>query len=370
MSIYVPDRPPQTTIRGHTVAQPVSQRHGRGWVDTVHFLLGQALPPTLSLNLEPVIAASPVDYVFAHKRTPGARALMVLAELHEPDADGRACRLDLARLSGTTDYLPVGTIEGDMHGNRALFPQTGFYSNPAKFVDFIDLSGWTVGALEWVRVRWTDGHSAYPAGGTHGISRLHAFEVPRATIAEDSNDAGVDGGWPFVGNYLWDGDATLTLDGFKRLAAEIDRARTQLRAHHQILTPESIADSWACGSSVGVWAPVVFGPGTTQTRFVTRARRLWEASTPNQQKLVARYTTQHATDGAELRVTATSRVTGTVIQSTLALPASLGFAASAEVAAPIPCDGDGQMVELTFDYKTTGAANLRLSCLDLIEDEV
>lgn len=371
MPAPVPDRPPQTTLRGHKVGQPVAQRHGRGWVDTVHFLLGHALPPTVSINIDEVVTAEvPVDYVFAHKRTPGARALMIVAELHPGDTPSSVGRLEAARLSSTTDYLPIGSTVGDMRGSRALFPPVGAWSNPTRFVDFIDISEWGVGDLEWVRVRWTNGHPSIGTSGTHGLSRLHVMEVPRATIVVDSADAGVDVAWPFVSNYLWDGDPTLTMDGFRRLAEEIDRARTKIRGHHQLLRPETTTHAYACGSSVGVWSPVSFGPTATQARFVTRARRLWETGTPNQQKLVARYTTQHATDGAELRMTATSRVTGTVIQSTLTLPAATGFVASAEVAAPIPCDGTDQMVHLTFDYRTTGSANLKLSTVDLCEDEV
>jgi hypothetical protein len=352
-------------LASHVVARAAAARHGRVWQDAIHHLLGYNLPPIVSCNINADAAGSSADYVFAYRRTPGARALAVVVELREPSSDAAECTILLERVAGGTHYLPD---DAAANGNlRDLVPHsqpTGNWADPRQIIDVLDVSGLTVGALEWIRVRWTD---SVTAPGTRGIARIHAFEVPRATLATDASDAGIDGGWPFAGNPLHDGTSS-TLDGFERLLAEVDRARSLVRRHHQLVTIESTSDAWPCGSSVGGWAPVRFGR-STQPTFRLRARRLYDASVDNLHSLVCRYTTQHAKDGAQLRMTATSRGTGTVRSATLTLPPSTTFAASGTVAALIPCDGTDQEVDVVFDYQTTGAANLMLSTVDVIENE-
>lgn len=366
MSVYVPDRPPMTVIGSHRVGRPVSHRHGRSWQDTISFLLGYCLPVVASTSIATQPSASPADIVFAYKRSPGARALLVKVELHEPTNAGDLCNVNVTRVSGGTVYLPTSDpADGLLRGAIDLPPQKGRISDRAQFVDVLDVSGLTIGALEWFRIRWTDG----PATGTKGIANVTIFEVPRASLAVDADDAGVDGGWPFTGNGLYDG-TTSTLDGFVRLANEIDRARKLVRRHMQWLTVESIADAWQCGASVGVFAAMKFGH-TVQPDFTMRARRLRSASTNNPYKLVCRYSTDHASAGGQLKMTATSRTTGTIVTTTVNLPASgVGtFVASGEQAGSIPCDGVDQEVEMKFDFKTDAGANLRISEIALIEEE-
>lgn len=343
--------------------RPVSARHGGGWSDTLHFLLGYNLPPIVSCTVNSTPKSSPADYVFAYRRTPGARALAVMIELHEPTVQGAECTVAATLVGGSTSYLPPG-VSGALRGVSVLAPAQGYWGDRRQLIDVIDVSGFTVGALVWIRVRWTDSGTA---PGTKGVARLHAFEVPRATLADDTSDAGIDGGWPFAGNDLDDGSSS-TLSGFERLTAEIDRARSQMRRHHQLVTIENTTDAWALGASVGTWAPVLFGR-SSQPTFSMRARRLYTSGTENIHQLVCRYTTQDAGNGAQLRITATSRTTGTVRTATLTLPASTTFVASGTVAALIPCDGVDQEVSYSFEFQTSGAANLKLSAVDLIENE-
>lgn len=364
MSAYTPDRPPTNELQAYRSGRPVSHRHGRTWQDALHFLLGFGLPTVVTTSIAAQPSASPGDVFFAYKRSPGARALLVAIELHEPAASGADCTVEVSRVSGTTDYLPVaGATEGDLRGAYDLVPQVGEWADLRQWVDVIDVSALTVGALAWLRVRWTNG-----AGTTRGVSKLTVLEVPRRTLVTDSSDAGIDGGWPFTGNYLWDGTAS-TLDGFVRLGAELDRARTEGRGYVQLATVEAVADAWSCGISVGVWAAVTFG-ASSQPSLWTRAKRLYETTTNNAKSFVCRYTTQHATAGAQLRITATSLTTGTVVTTTVTLPASLGWTTLTETAAAIPCDGDDQEVELAFDFQTTVGADLLLSQIALYDEEV
>lgn len=365
MSAPVPDRPPITELQAVRVGRPVSHRHGRAWQETLHFLLGFNTPPIAASTFMANPTASPADYVFGYKRSPGCRSLAVAVELREPDAVGDRCDVNVTRDAGGTAYLP--TAQGDLRGARNLLPQKGAWTSRTVWLDFIDVSALTVGTLEWIRVTWTDGAGA--AGGTHGLYRLHVFEVPRRTLADDSTDAGLDGAWPFAGNALWDGTSS-TLDGFKRLAAEIDRARTEVRQHRQLVSVEAIADAWQCGVNVGAWAPVTFGR-SVQPGFFCRARRLRTTTTNNLITLACRYSTQHATAGAQLQMVATSRTTGTVVNTVLALPASgVGvFVASAEQAGGIPCDGTDQEVRVTFEFQTDLGANLVISNISVIEAE-
>lgn len=363
MPAPVLDRPPITQVASHVVNRPVSARHGGGWSDTLHFLLGYDLPPVVSCTIPNQPAGSETDYVFAYRRTPGARALAISVELHEPSSEGAECSLSATLVGGSTSYLPPGS-SGAMRGVSVLAPLAGYWGDPRQHIDVIDVSSFTVGALVWIRVRWSDSVSA---PGTKGIARLHAFEVPRATLADDTSDAGIDGGWPFAGNDLDDGSSS-TLSGFERLLAEVDRARSHSRRYHQLVSMETATDAWALGASVGSWSPVLFGR-SSQPTFWMRARRLYTAATDNVHQLVCRYTTQHASAGAQLRITATSRTTGTVRTATLTLPASLTFAASGTVAVLIPCDGVDQEVEYSFEFQTTSGANLLLSQVALIENE-
>src|SRR5574343_238943 len=105
MPAYVPDRPPMTELANHRVNRPVSHRHGRAWQDALHFLLGYNLPPIISCH-QPRPDASPRDYFFAYKRTPGARALAVFVELYEPGTAGDECSVVLDLSGGGGTYLP------------------------------------------------------------------------------------------------------------------------------------------------------------------------------------------------------------------------------------------------------------------------
>ena len=364
MPTYVPDRPAMLQLQATQIGRPTSHRHARAWQDTLSFLLGHNLHVVASFGVSKKPTASPADVFFAYKRSPGARALMVLVELHTPTADGDTALVEVSKVGGTTDYLPAAAANGDLRGTRDLTPQFGRWADITQFGDFIDVSGLTVGALEWFRVRWTDGSNP----GSRGGSKVHVVEVPRRLLAEDSSDAGVDGGWPFTGNPIIDGSSS-TLSGTVRMLSEVDRARTEFRNFRQAATVEAVADAWSCGASVGSWSPVLFG-SSEQPRDYMRARRLYETTTNNKLTFLCRYTTQHATAGAQIRVVATSVTTGTVVSTTITLAASLGWSVSTETAVEIPCDGAGQEVYVVYDFQTSAGADLKLSHTALIEDEV
>lgn len=361
MPAYVPDRPAMLQLQATQTGRPTSHRHARAWQDNLHFLLGHNAQVIASFGVRAIPSASPTTVRVAYKRSPGARALMVIVELHTPTTDGAACSVLASFDSAATVPTPGNN---DLDGARELLPQFGRWSDVAQFGVFLDVSGLTVGALEWLSLTWTDGTPT----GTRGISKVHIVEVPRRAIAEDSSDAGIDGGWPFTGNPIVDGSPT-TLAGTVRMLSEIDRARTAWGNFRQAATIESTADAWYCGASVGTWAPVLFG-SSVQPGMNCRARRLYETTTDNRLEFLCRYTTEHATAGAQLRITATSESTLTVVTTTVALPASLGFTALAPVSVPIPCDGAEQGVRVVVDFQTDAGAVLRLSHRGWLEAEV
>lgn len=357
-----------TSLSDHVVGRPVSHRHGRAWQDAMHFLLGYDVPPLVSCTF-PQVDASPRDYVFAYKRTPGARAVAVFVELLDTTAAGLECSVVATVVGVGTSYLPTGSGELRASPATVLNAQPGTFTDRRVHMDVIDVSGLTVGALNWIKVTWTDG----PTTGTRGLARLHAFEVPRRDLAVDSSDAGVDGGWPFTGNPLYDGNGTTDLDGFKRFAAEIARSRNAVKRHLQACTSENIGSlaypqAWVEPVSVGVWAAFKFNK-SAQPGVWLRARRLYETTTANPYKFVCRYSTQSGTKGAQLRVTATSRITGSVATATLTLAPSLGFSASGEATLNVPCDGTDQDVRLTWDYQTDAGVDLYVSHIGIIEEE-
>ncbi len=146
MPTYVPDRPAMLQLQATQIGRPTSHRHARAWQDTLSFLLGHNLHVVASFGVSKKPTASPADVFFAYKRSPGARALMVLVELHTPTADGDTAIIELSKVGGTTTYLGA---TGDLRNVRDLTPQFGRWADITQFGDFIDVSGLTVGALEW-----------------------------------------------------------------------------------------------------------------------------------------------------------------------------------------------------------------------------
>lgn len=366
MPAYVPITPPLLDLQSTRVGRPVSHRHGRAWQDGLHFLLGHCTQRVISCNpINAVSAASSANYRFAYKRSPGALGLLVAVELFGGSADGRTSTVVLTRVTGATAYLPATGGGLLRSGSPSLSQRSGYWADRVQFADVLGVSGYTAGALEWINLAWTSGAGT----GDGSIRAIHAIEVPRRTIAVASYDAGVDGAWPFTGNDLYDG-TTSTGDGFVRLAYELERCRKRYW-HAQVNRPETYADSWALGASVGVFAAVSLAFGATQSTLDLRVRRLYTSATSNAVGFVCRYSTNHATAGAQLKVTATSRTTGTTSTSTFTLPASgvATWVALAEQAFTLPTDGDDQEVAVTFEFKTDAGASLYLAQLGFVEAE-
>jgi hypothetical protein len=339
----------------------------RAWQDTISFLLGHNLPVVAAFDVPSRSLATPlpVDVFFAYRRSPGARALMVVVEMHEMLPGGPPARVTVSRLSGATTYLPVdGAANGELRGARDIWPQVGRWADIAQVVDFVDVSSLSVGALEWFRVR-----SDMAPGNNDAltVAKIIVLEVPRRSFAEDTSDAGIDGGWPFAGNPIWDGSPS-SLNGTVRALAQVDEARTKFRSYRQAATIESVFDAWFCGSSVGVWSPVLFG-STVQPGDRLRPRRLYEAGVKNRVEFVCRYTTQSALDWALLRVVATGVGGGTSTTTVVPLAPSVGWSASTPVEVLLPCDSPTSEVRVTYDFQTYGLANLGLSHTALIEAE-
>lgn len=359
--------PPLLDLQSTRVGRPVSHRHGRAWQDGLHFLLGHCSRRVIACNpINAVSAASSATYRFAYKRSPGAAGLLVAVELYGGTADGRTSTVVLTRVSGGTAYLPASSGGLLRAGSPSLSQRSGYWADRVQFSDVLDVSGYTAGSLEWLNLAWTNGSGS----GAGSIRAIHAIEVPRRTIATLTSDAGVDGGWPFTGNDLYDG-TTSTLDGFVRLANELERSRNKRYWHAQVVRPETYADAWALGTSTVAFTAVPLAFGSSGSALNVRARRLYTSATSNAAGFVCRYSTNHATAGAQLKVTATSRTTGTVSTSVFTLPASGAgtFVALAEQAFTLPTDGTDQECAVTFEFKTTSPASLYLAQLGLIEAE-
>lgn len=363
MSTYVPDRPAVTRTSDHVVGRAVSQRHGRAWQDSLSFLLGYCVPPVVDSTLY-AATGTPREIYFAYKRSPGARSLVVLAELHDVTLSGQECAVRVELEAGGTVYLgPTGPFRA---GSAPLMTQPGTWTDRAQYLDAIDVSALTVGTTYWFRVTWTN-----TPGTTRGLCRIKAFEVPRSALAEDSTDAGIDGGWPFAGNGLYDGTSA-ALSGFKRYAAEILRARDELRRHMQCCalaahgTPAN-PQSWILPTSL-TYTPALFNR-TVAPGFWFRVRRKFATSVTHRHGFLCRYSTNSASNGATLRVTATSRTTGTVAQVVVTLAPSVAFVASGYAYIDVPTDGVDQDVRVTFDYFTDSGTDLYLSQFVLFEDD-
>lgn len=362
MPTYVPDRPATTRTSDHIVGRAVSQRHGRAWQDSLSFLLGYCLPPVVDSTLY-AATGSPREIFIAYKRSPGARGLAVIAELHDTTNAGQSCQVLVELEGGGTAYLgPTGPFRP---GSSPIMAQAGTWTDRAQHLDVLDVSALTVGTVYWIKVTWTN-----TPGTTRGLCRIKAFEVPRAALAEDATDAGIDGGWPFAGNGLYDGSSS-SLSGFKRFAGEILRARDEIRRHMQCVTLASNGtslnpQSWILPSHPTTFTAALFNR-TVQPGFWFRVRRKFETTTPHRHGFLCRYRTVGTT--AEIRVTATSRTTGTVATVTVALPASATYVASTLAYIDIPCDGTDQDVRVTMEYRTANGTDLHLSQFVLFEDD-
>lgn len=362
MSTYVPDRPAQTVGLDHVVGRAVSQRHGRAWQDTLSFLLGYCVPPVVDSTIY-AATGTPREVFVAYKRSPGARALAIVVELHDTTNGGQECTVRAELEGGGTLYLgPTGPFRV---GSGALMAQAGTWTDRAQHLDVIDVSQLTVGTLYWIKITW-----ANTPGTTRGPARIKTFEVPRAALADDSADAGIDGGWPFAANGLYDGTAA-ALSGFKRFAAEIIRARDEVRRHMQCVTLAALGtplnpQSWICPLSAA-YTPMLFNR-TVQPGFWFRVRRKYETTTPHRHGFVCRYSTNSTTQGATIRVTATSRTVGTIAQVVVTLAPSVPFIASPLVYLDVPCDGQDQDVRVTMEYFTEDC-DLYLAQFVLFEDD-
>lgn len=363
MPTYVPDRPATTRTSDHIVGRAVSQRHGRAWQDSLSFLLGYCLPPVVDSTLY-AASGSPREIFIAYKRSPGARGLAIIAELHDTTSAGQQCQVLVELEGGGTAYLgPTGPFRP---GSSPIMAQAGTWTDRAQHLDVLDVSALTVGTVYWIKVTWTN-----TPGTTRGLCRIKAFEVPRAALAEDSTDAGIDGGWPFAGNGLYDGSSS-SLSGFKRFAAEILRARDEIRRHMQCVTLASNGttgnpQSWILPSHPTTFTAALFNR-TVQPGFWFRVRRKYETTTAHRHGFLCRYRTVGTT--AEIKVTATSRTTGTVATVTVALPASATYVASTLAYIDVPCDGTDQDVRVTMEYRTANNTDLHLSQFVLFEDDV
>jgi hypothetical protein len=339
------DRPSPAQLRRLVTGQLVSAAHGRHWAAELGYLLAYNLPPVCSVDLPEQLAGyvavvARVGYV----RTPGCDVVRVLIGLRErpPGATMRvnvaaagAVALEPTRLDGSATLTCPPQLLQSYETHEALFDVTAL--TPGTPVDFV--------------VTATD------VNDSRGICELHVIEVPQAAtdpVAAPSTEVGVDAAWPHYANPLVDG-AIPGPRGTRRLVAQLDRARTEVRPHFQLVTYEDDTNAWFVqGTTFASPFATVVGVADVP-RFGGRAWRL-KTGLPAKATLRCRYKTTGGS-AATLRV----RLNG--VNTDIALPNSATFTALT-AAITLPNGGTNQEFTAEFEAKSAGAVDrVRISQL-------
>lgn len=371
MSTPVPDHPEAAQLRRFGVGRPVSTAHGRRWAQELAYLLAYNVPSVYSgvvTGDDTGIGAHGTH--LAYRRSPGVRVLYVGVEL----ANGPPG-------SYTTGYVqgvPTGNVDvfvnGSAFGGGALESGLGDISNPIQaphfsvrnppiYEAYLDVSALSTAAVQRLTFSWgtSSSHS--------GIYRLHVAEVPLLDVDPNgapTTEPGISASWATPEGRLVDSTPDQG-EGFERIYAQLDAARSQVRRHLQVVTPE-VAGSAAYtmmrpanATLVGNLAWRGTAGLTAQRKFFMRARRLYAATVGNAYTVWLRY---QAPAGGTFRVLAN----GVATDLTLPTAATYGQFSGA---VSIPCNGTDQDVELEFLAANASTTDpLLISTIALVENEV
>lgn len=351
MPTTVPRASSLAQLRRLVVGAPVSSAHGLHWAAELAFQMGAPVHHVYSGHLAATTTASTVYVPYA--RSPGAQLIRVTAELHPTAADARVTAT-LSLTNGLT--LPGDHFDGT---NAHTAPLTSAVGRP-ELKGYMSVAAVTVGAIQDLAVTW-----AVSSGTPQGWYRICVTEVPLADLNpgySPTTERGLNSAWPLPPNRLVDGSAS-TSHGFARLWAEMHTARTEMRRHWALATPELDATAWTSTSAGGAELAWTGQTGSHNNRWKLRARRLGSSSTTNNYTLKARYRVQGGGTGT-IDVT----IDGTTYSLTGLTSATYASAASAAGAVTLATNNADQECTISkIEGSVSGGGTIYVSQVALIE---
>lgn len=352
----VNSRPTPVRLFGRRVGAPVSSAHGRRHAQELNFLRAHAVQCVLEHESPLPHTVDPTEDVYAiYRRTPGVKALRLVARLHHADPDGTGGSLLVSM--GTDPASLTDLVAADYLGiSPAIYTDATPLPLPnaqlrghEEHIAFIDVSALDPADYNVIRVRYTPDTPSVQ-DGLHTVS-LHEVALPTVDPSADpTNEPGCNEAEADFRNRIYQGTSGGP-GGLLRTWSELDVARAEVRRHVQLRAPAT-RDALAYGALD--WGA---GYGYDPTLRV-RARKLYAAGSVNTVRFVAIYAydpTYSTLTNSKIKVHVdTTNVGGASAYSyELQLTDTGGALAIGSVGAVLPTDGDDQIVEVTFEAKTS-----------------
>jgi hypothetical protein len=372
--------PTASRLLATAVDEPVSSAHGRRRAQHLNFLRAHLAQSVAVARFGPTTTnfLGLGGWVhFFYRRTPGIQAVRLGVKLHPAQSGGSSKTAVLA--------VDVGTAPGSMSPATILSASDSFGGVESvtlpdakvrvrdELVAFLDVRALDPANVYLVRVSYTPA----VANEANFFSRVSLHEVPLAAVdpsGDPTNEPGVNEAEADVRNRVHQG-TTGGPTGLLRLFGEYDVARTKVRAHAQISTPQGY--SWN-GASGGL-AALNWGVGGYDPRLRGRARRRYAAGTYNRYTVCALYgfaPTYAGVAACKLRVSAaTPAGTDGTFADVALVDTAGGYAVGTATLDVTTADAD-QRFELAVTAATESTDGVsfatdtvRLHALALIEDE-
>jgi hypothetical protein len=361
----VPTRPEPAQLSRLAVGRQVSAHHGRHWNHELTFLLAHNVHPVVNNVFGGDGGARTVKV--AYNRAPGVQVLLVEYEL------AQGIDASIAALSTFTVTASSGTVAevggaGLLDGTTQAQPDSNTRHDRTVFQSFLDVTGLTVGTTVDLIFTYADA-SSDPVGA--GLYRLSVFEVPLADVAPESastTEVGLEGPWSDPRRAIVDGSTT-TDEGFVRLVAMLDKARSQIRRYWQWITTEGTGagEAWRVIATSAATFP--FGGSGAARTFQSKARHLYSSGgtlQPETTQVRIRY--NNSGIGCTLRCVVTP-VGGAAVNTDVSLPNSAGAWAAVTAALSLPTSGTNQEFTISFQAWNSASGTTYVSQIAIYSNE-
>jgi hypothetical protein len=362
----VPTRPEPAQLDRLAVGRAVSARHGRHWNHELTFLLAHNVHPVVNAVFNDSGART---VKVAYNRSPGVQVLLVEYELgYGPDES----TLALSTFTVTASSGTVAALDdnGFLDGSAEIQPDSNAKLNRSIFRGFLDVTGLTVGTT--VDLIFTYANvSTDPEGA--GLYRLSVMEVPLADVSpvdDPTTEVGLEPVWSDPRRAIVDGSTTGD-EGFVRLTAMLDKARSQVRRYWQWITTEGTAagEAWrVTATAAGTTFP--FGGSGSARTFKSKARHLYTVGgsmQPETTQIRVRY--NNSGIGCTLRCVVTP-VGGAAVNTDISLPNAGASWDDVTAELLLPTTGTGQEFTIQFQAWNSGAGTTYVSQIAIISNEV
>lgn len=356
-------RPSPLPLGGLAVGRPVSAAHGRRACQDISWLLACAVEEIADCDLSyDTGTTTPLTVSLLATRSPGVSCWLVGVDLMEADA---ATATITITVNGGTAAFAMAT---ELDGSAALgCPAANTSRQPTRWA-VLDVTGLAAdGTVHLVQITYVRTSNA------KGMRRVYLRGVPQALVdpvSDPTTEVGINASWPYPRRGQRDGlidGAANEAQGFLRLEAELERARTLVKLHRQWATYED--DTYAAQTSSTTFGPLTWrsdswGAGDDPI-LPTRARRYYRTSVgvpvPEQTRAWIRY--KCGGTGGTVRF----KINGVDYDKDVVAAASWTTLSLTDVL--LPTDLAGQRVQIQVHGRVLTTGVLRLAAWDLPTNE-